>query len=439
MLQIRKVTKCLYYRCMTERALSLAWPQNFSFLGAARVFGIAALVGTMLSLPLTNIFVTLALLCWVFAGCKPGQTWQIDLKNPAVSGALLLLAWMLLSLLWSHASFQNTFMGIWKYRKLAYVPLMVFLFADATWRDRAIKAWLAAAVVLMLYALIHILPDPIGDGHMGVHPALPLSTYSYITLGFVLIPALTLGLAWMMRAKAMLDKSLGALVALLTVAFVVLAQQGRTTYVTLTALVIFFILTQLKSTKKWLAMAVLLIAAVSVGTLSTKLQMRVAEVVADSQVALTTETIASSGLRIGFWRTTLDIVKHNPVLGTGMGTWADEYRKYVLSTPNTPKIATSGGNPHQEYLLIASQLGLIGLALFVSWLVRCVINSKRLAKNERLAAQSLLVAFIVGCFFNATLFDSATGHFFCIGLGILFAGYRDQVEIEVEVKDKDKN
>jgi O-antigen ligase len=399
-------------------------PQNISTLLLARFFGIAALVGTMLSLPLTNIFAGLALVCWVFSGCKPGQNWRIDLKNPAVSGALLLLVWMLLSLLWSHAPLQQTFIGVWKYRKLAYVPLMVFLFADAKWRDAAIKAWLGAAIVLMLYALIHILPDPIGDGHMGVHPALPLSTYSYISLGFVLIPALTVGLAWMAQGRAWIDKSLGALVTLLTVAFVVLAQQGRTTYVTLTALLIFFILTQLKSTKKWLAMAVLLIAAVSIGLFSTKVQTRVAEVVADSRVEQTTETISSSGLRLGFWRTTLDIVKHNPILGTGMGTWADEYRKYVLSTPNTPKIAASGGNPHQEYLLMASQLGFIGLALFLAWLVRCIIASRHLQRNERIAVQSLLVAFVVGCFFNSTLFDSATGHFFCIGLGILFAGYQ---------------
>ncbi len=424
---------------MTERTLSLAasknLAQNLGFLGWARVFGVAALVGTMLSLPLTNIFASLALLFWVCSGCKPGQNWRTDLKNPAAFGALLLLGWMLLSLLWSHAPLQQTFIGIWKYRKLVYVPLMVFLFADAKWRDAAIKAWLGAAIVLMLYALIHILPDPIGDGHMGVHPALPLSTYSYITLGFVLIPALTVGLAWLMQGRAWVDKGLGALVVLLTVAFVVLAQQGRTTYVTLTALLIFFILTQLKSTKKWLAMAVLLIAAVSVGMFSTKVQTRVAEVMTDTRVAQTTETISSSGLRIGFWRTTLEIVKHNPILGTGMGTWADEYRKYVISTPNTPKIAASGGNPHQEYLLMASQLGLVGLALFLVWMGRCFVGSRHLPRHERIAAQSLLVAFTVGCFFNSTLFDSATGHFFCIGLGILFAGYKTVESVEsVETK-----
>ena len=410
---------------MTERAFSLAWPKHLSLLDWARVFGIAALVGTMLSLPLTNLFVGLALLFWLISGAKPGQTWVVDLGNPAVSGALLLLTWMLLSLLWSHASLQNTFMGVWKYRKLLYVPLMVMLFADAVWRDRAIKAWLGAAVVLMLYSLIRLLPDPIGDGQMGVHPALPLSTYSYISLGFVLIPALTLGLAWMARARTATEKSLGALVAMLTVAFVVLAQQGRTTYVTLTALVIYFVLSQLKSKQKWLAMAALLVIAMSVGLFSTKVQNRLNEVIADSRVGQTTETISSSGLRIGFWRTTVDIVKHNPILGTGMGTWADEYRKYVASTPNTPKISPLGGNPHQEYLLMASQLGLIGLALFLAWLVRCIFASKELTNNERIAAQSLLIAFIVSCFFNSTLFDSATGHFYCIGLGILFAGYKN--------------
>ena len=411
-----------------ERVLSFSslrnMSQNLGLLGWARVFGIAALVGTMLSLPLTNAFAALALLFWMSSGCKPGQTWRADLKNPAALGALMLLGWMLLSMLWSHASLQQTFAGIWKYRKLAYVPLMVCLFADSKWRDAAIKAWLGAAIVLMLYALIHILPAPIGDGHMGVHPALPLSTYSYISLGFVLLPALTVGLARMMQGRAWTDKVWGAAVALLTVAFVVLAQQGRTTYVTLTALLIFFILTQLKSAKKWLAMSILLIAAISVGVFSSTVQKRFSEVVVDSQTVLKTDTIASSGLRIGFWRTTLDIAKNNPLLGTGMGTWADEYRKYVVSTPNTPKIAVSGGNPHQEYLLMASQLGFVGLAVFIAWLARCFAASRSLANHERMAAQSLLVAFTVGCFFNSTLFDSATGHFFCIGLGILFAGYR---------------
>lgn len=420
----------MYYRCMTERVFTVAWPKNLSLLDWARIFGIAALVGTMLSQPLTNLFVGLALLFWLLSGVKarqlqPGKTWALVVKNPVVAGSFLLFLWMLLSLLWSHASMQSTLIGIWKYRKLLYIPLMVLLFTDALWRERAIKTWLAVAVVLMLFSLIRLLPDPIGDGQMGVHPALPLSTYTYISLGFVLIPALTLGLAWIMRAQTLTEKGLGATVALLTVAFVVLAQQGRANYVTLTTLLIFFVCTQLRGKQKWLSMMAILVVALCIGLFSSKVQHRLTEVITDARVDQTTETISSSGLRIAFWRTTADIVKNNPILGTGMGTWADEYRKYVVRTPNTPKISPLGGNPHQEYLLMASQLGLIGLALFIVWLLRCIFASKKLPKNEQIAAQSLLIAFVVSCFFNSTLFDSATGHFYCIGLGILFAGFNN--------------
>ncbi len=399
----------------------------FNALFFARIFAVAALVGSMLSLPLTNTFVTLSLISWCLTGCKPGLNWRDDVKNPAVSGALLLFCWMLLSTLWAQTDYQTSLAGVWKYRKLMWIPLMVFLFADEKWRLWAIKAWLVTAVVLMLFSLEQTLPVPLGTGHMSDHPAKPLSVYSYITLGFVLIPAMSLGLAWLTQSKAIVMKGAGALLAVLTLCFVVFGQEGRTSYITLVALVTLFIITQLKGGRKWVALAVLVVGAASVFMLSPKIQNRFEQVVIDSQTAQTATTVkenfTSSGLRIGFWRGSIDIFKEHPILGTGIGTWAAGYRKYIERTPGTPSIATTGGNPHQEYLLMASQLGVVGLALFLAWLARCIYATRRLDRSERMAAQSLLVAFTVGCWFNSYLFDSATGHFFCLGLGILFAGY----------------
>ncbi len=263
---------------------------------------------------------------------------------------------------------------------------------------------------------------------MSDHPALPLSVYSHVTLGFILIPAITLGLALMTQSRANKMKSAGVLLVVLTLFYVVLAQQGRTTYVMLVALFAFFVFTQLKGGKRWLAIAILIIGAMSVLVLNSKVQMRFEQVVIDAQTAQTAtttkENFTSSGLRLGFWRGSLDIFMRHPVLGTGIGTWSDEYRKYIDRTPGTPSIAVTGANPHQEYLLMASQLGIVGLVLFLTWLARCIYATGKLNRQERIAAQSLLVAFSVGCWFNSYLFDSATGHFFCLGLGILFAGYK---------------
>lgn len=381
----------------------------------------------MLSLPLTNAFVALSLAGWCFTGCKPGRSWAEDLKNPAVLGALLLFAWMLLSILWAQTDVQTSLAGAWKYRKLMWVPLMVFLFADEKWRHLAIKAWLVTAVLLMLFALEQTLPVPLGTGHMSDHPAKPLSVYSYITLGFILIPAVSLGLAWLTQSKAVAFKVAGALLVALTLCYVVFGQEGRTTYVTLLVVVTFFIITELKGRQKWLAMAVLVIGAASVFVLSTKVQTRFQQVLIESQAAQTAKTtkdnFTSSGLRLGFWRGSIDIFKLHPMVGSGIGTWANEYRKYIDRTPGTPSIALTGGNPHQEYLLMASQLGVVGLALFLAWLARCIYATRLLARTDRIAAQSLLVAFVAGCWFNSYLYDSASGHFFCLGLGILFAGY----------------
>ncbi|MDO8456092.1 MAG: O-antigen ligase family protein [Burkholderiaceae bacterium] len=399
----------------------------FNALFFARIFAIAALVGSMLSLPLTNTFVTLSLISWCLTGCKPGLNWRDDVKNPAVSGALLLFCWMLLSTLWAQTDYQTSLAGVWKYRKLMWIPLMVFLFADEKWRLWAIKAWLVTAVVLMLFSLEQTLPVPFGTGHMSDHPAKPLSVYSHVTLGFILIPAITLGLAWMSQSRAKMMKSAGVLLVVLTLCYMVLAQQGRTTYVMLVALFVFFVLSQLKGGKQWLAIAILIIGTLSILVLNPKVQTRFEQVVIDSQTAQTATTVkenfTSSGLRIGFWRGSIDIFKEHPILGTGIGSWAAGYRKYIERTPGTPSIAVTGGNPHQEYLLMASQLGVVGLGLFLAWLARCIYATRRLGRSERIAAQSLLVAFTVGCWFNSYLFDSATGHFFCLGLGILFAGY----------------
>lgn len=381
----------------------------------------------MLSLPLTNAFVTLSLLSWCLSGCKTSQSWIETLKNPAVLGALLLFGWMLLSMLWAQIDYKASLGGVWKYRKLMWVPLMVVLFAEEKWRLRAIQAWLAAAVVLMLFSLEQTLPAPWGMGHMSVKPASPLSVYSYITLGFILLPAVSLGLAWLTQSKAKLWKGAGALLALLTICYVVFGQEGRTTYVTLVALVLIFNITQLKGGRKWLAMGVLVLGAASVFMLSTKVQTGFNKVLIESQAAqhatTTEENFTHSGLRIAFWRGSLEIFKQHPILGAGVGTWAVEYRKYIDRTPATPAISVTGGNPHQEYLLMAAQLGIVGLALFLFWIGQCVLASRQLKGSDQLAVQTLLAAFVVGSSFNSYLFDSATGHFFCLGLGILFAGY----------------
>ena len=61
-------------------------------------------------------------------------------------------------------------------------------------------------------------------------------------------------------------------------------------------------------------------------------------------------------------RIRLKIIKNNPLIGVGTGDFPYEYSK--VSKINTPKLMITT-NPHNMYLLVLVQLGLIGLISFL--------------------------------------------------------------------------
>ena len=72
---------------------------------------------------------------------------------------------------------------------------------------------------------------------------------------------------------------------------------------------------------------------------------------------------SSVGLRINFTLNSLDLIKENVFIGVGTGDFPREYKRInQINTPDSP--ITS--NPHNMYILVLTQLGLIGLISFLS-------------------------------------------------------------------------
>ena len=92
---------------------------------------------------------------------------------------------------------------------------------------------------------------------------------------------------------------------------------------------------------------------------------------------------------------------------------------------------TATVNPHDEYLNIAIQLGILGLAAML-YLFYC---EWRLAPAlptvaERELARALVITFAIGCAFNSLLMDHAEGLLFAWASGLLFGGLRSPVTSE---------
>jgi O-antigen ligase len=70
----------------------------------------------------------------------------------------------------------------------------------------------------------------------------------------------------------------------------------------------------------------------------------------------------SIGFRITFAINSWEVIIKNPIIGVGTGDFPTEYKK--VNIKNTPHIPNTS-NPHNMYILVLIQLGLIGLISFL--------------------------------------------------------------------------
>jgi O-antigen ligase len=190
---------------------------------------------------------------------------------------------------------------------------------------------------------------------------------------------------------------------------------GRTGYMVFVAMLMLLLVqyrTQLK--KYWIAILLVFSVLISAVILtSPAIQSRSN----DLKIADTNLEGSAVGQRLIFWQTSLHIIADHPLLGSGTGSFANEFTKHAYEDhPNF--FAT---NPHNEYLLIACQLGLVGLLSFLWLLYSQLKHSKHLPPMYGVAAQGLVVAMAVGCLFNSFLRDHGEGHFYAIFMGLLFS------------------
>ena len=123
----------------------------------------------------------------------------------------------------------------------------------------------------------------------------------------------------------------------------------------------------------------------------------------------------SQAIRLQFWSAAIDQASQSPlklVFGNGVGGYAEQYRRLVGQAVPEPS-----GQPHNEYLAILSQGGLIGLALFLGLLVSAF---RAAAQTPGLWILVLLLA--VDALFNSVVWNMEEGHWALFLLASLAAG-----------------
>jgi len=103
------------------------------------------------------------------------------------------------------------------------------------------------------------------------------------------------------------------------------------------------------------------------------------------------------------------------LLGLGTGAFKSEYAKQTGFT--TGLQATS--NPHNQYLLMTIETGVVGLFVFLFFLLSAWRSSAFLDAQASLSVQGLVLLFAIGSLFNSLMLDAGEGRFYCTLLGVL--------------------
>lgn len=387
---------------------------------AGRWTAVALGASIPVSVALDNVLLLAALICYALGGGYREKLAAIQ-SNPVVIAALALFAMLAAGTLYGPATSREALHYLGKYLDLLFVPVFAWSLRDAGDRRNAVIAFAAMLLVVLFFsfaiALGALPPNRLMLGSTGN----PVVFKEYLThnvlvaLGAFLFCELALA-STSRRARLMW----GACAALAAVNILFLIP-GRTGYLVLAALALYlgFQLARWRGFAAAGAVLVALLAALY--AVSGPFQQRVDRALDEYSSWRPGEAAAvnnSVGLRLEFHANSLALFGDHPLAGIGTGGFPGAYAEKVRGTA---MVATS--NPHNEYLLIAVQTGLIGLALLLYLFHRQWQLAPRLAAPlETHLARGLLLAIAVGCLFNSLLLDHTEGLLYAWMTGLAYGG-----------------
>lgn len=396
-----------------------ARPWSARCLDAARG---AALV-TAVTAPLSTAAASLASAVFLLALLVSGRGHLVAaaaFRSVAGKAVLAFLTWVLLSAWWSEAGVANALRDLWAWRKLGYLYFALPLFDDPRWKRRA------------LVALVYICALAVALSYLSYAGLVP---YRFNTPGVMLTNYAIQGAAFAVAAVCAVQLALWsagggrwwyAAIAAALVVNVLFFNFGRTGYLALAAATLAWSVAA--GGWRWSAVAGVALAALFAAayawspTFHERIARGLEEVM--QQRALTTES--QMGLRVVFLKNSLALIRERPLAGHGLGAFKPVYGDYVERRYSGVQ-ATRAGDPHNQYVYIAFEQGLVGLALF-GLMIAGLLRSFPRDPYGRIAACAL-VAWCATSVFSSHFRTFPEGHFYALLIAILGAAPAARVRV----------
>lgn len=396
-------------------------------LGKIATVGFAAMVP--ISTALTNVMILLIFAHWLLSG-QYREKVSIIWTHPIARSLCLLVLLSLGSLVYTAASPEAQYDGLRDVMKLLYFPILVWYLQDDQTKQYAI--W--AIILAMLFTGLIGLGKFYLDWPIGYKFSQAAVFKDHIKTNFFMAIA-----AFLCAHEAIRNTGVRRRLMILVVAFMLyygfFMSIGRTGYALFALLIILFGFQNGRWRGSAVAAAALTTILIFSFCFSKPFHDRIAYIGCDFESqpqnnpgCLESEAVLSSlptsiEIRQDFLHTTWSMIQDAPFLGGGLGSFATLYDQ---KSDEMGTIKTQ--NPHNEYLHIWSELGLVGLLAFLWFFYQQWRTSRQLPPFEKAIAEALVMAFMIGCLANSWLMDFSELNFWMLMLSIAFGWIQKQHE-----------
>lgn len=404
---------------MTSLATRKAWDEHA--VDAVRKLLIAFPIVLMIS---TSAAVALEVVIYsLFAASGALRSRLFRALRRPESIALLAFGGMLaLGTLHGDAPWEARLAALVAWRKLLLFPMAAALFADEADRRIFLRIFVGFCIVV---ALLSFLFDSIG---LVITPRLSVGVvaHNYITQGMLLTVGAAIAAATLLRPGAFsgdpllgnrLVMSAALLAFLIDIAFVIIGRSGYLAGLVAMAVVVATLAPVALRLRVVAALGVIAVIAAMIA-FSDRARERIALAIDEIRTADTAPQITSIGVRVVMWQNTLSMIWKNPVFGVGTGSFLEAYRREVAGRTGANQAPTD--DPHNQFLRILAEQGVLGLAAFVAFIALC-LGAPAPTPYRQLAAAALL-AWCATSLFSSHFATFVEGRLIFLWLGVMLAG-----------------
>ena len=390
-------------------------PRDRWALAIARIAAALIAIGAFTGAAVSNVAAVVMLLAFMAAPSsllRLKRAWH----QPLGAAAIVFLIVLLLASTWSAAPFLvalKAWTG-WRHFLLLFIALAIF-------DSRRSKLVFAAIFVgaASVAAIASFLAFDFGAAQETSDVAGGIILRNHVTQGMALTAGALLALVLLVHARrgSWQQWACGAAAALM-VANVVFVAYARSAYLALAVTSLVATLGIPRQRARLAAVGALIVLMCGAIWLSPVISQRIERGLQEIRETNTSAVITPMGIRPVMWETAASIVRDAPLIGHGLGSFPEQYRTRVTQRYTGWK-ATLTADPHNQYLLILAETGLLGLAAF-AWFLFSTLR-QRVRGPFGVTGIALLLAWSLTSLFSSHFHTFNEGHLIAILLGVCLA------------------